>query len=77
MGRPQLGLKAEQNWGRNTLTDFGRQLVSMIPVDLGPVWMLDRCHWKLYEFVVPTDFVCNLGVMFGVRCSWNPNWAQT
>jgi hypothetical protein len=30
--RPNLGLRPS-NWRRNTLTDFGCQLVSKIPVD--------------------------------------------
>jgi hypothetical protein len=83
VGAPNLGLRPS-NWRRNTLTDSGCQLVSKIPVDSRRILAWDRCHWKLYEIVLPTSFrtsktdsVCDLGVRFIAHCSWTPNWART
>jgi hypothetical protein len=75
VGRPQLGPKAQPNCQRSTLADSGRQLVSTIPFDSGRILTQDRCHWKLYEILIPTiyrtsktDSVCDLGVCFIAHC---------
>jgi hypothetical protein len=82
--RSQLGPKAQPNCQRSTLADFGRQLVSTIPVDSERILAQDRCHWKLYDILLPTiyrtsktDYVCDLGVRFIAHCSWTPNWTRT
>jgi hypothetical protein len=45
---------------------------------------LKRCHWKLYEILVPTiyrtsksDSVCGQGVYFGEVHFWNPRWSRS
>jgi hypothetical protein len=56
VGRPKLGPKAKPNCQRSTLADSGRQLVSTIPVESGRSLAQDRCHWKLYEILLPTIY---------------------
>jgi hypothetical protein len=56
VGRPQLGPKAQPNCQRSTLADSGRQLVSTIPIASERIWAQDRCHWKLYEILLPTIY---------------------
>jgi hypothetical protein len=51
----------------------------MIPVDSEGILRWDRCHWKLYEILVPTiyrtsksDSVYGQSVNFGEVRFWNP-----
>jgi hypothetical protein len=48
-----------------------RPFVSTIPVDSEGILRWDRCHWKLYEILVPNIYrmfksnsVCGQGVSF-------------
>src|SRR5207237_9856712 len=68
----------------STLIDSELPLVWTIPVDSDGSLMWDRCHWKLYEILFPsiyrtskTEFVCVLGINFGVACSWIPRWSRS
>jgi hypothetical protein len=78
-----LGHQPKRYW-RRALADSGRQLVSQVPVDSGRIWAWDRCHWKLYEILLPTiyrtsktDSLCDLSVRFIAHCSWTSNWTRT
>jgi hypothetical protein len=79
MGSTKIHGPKAKIWCRSTEADFGRQLVSTIPVDSGRILVWDRCHWKLYEILLPTIYrtsksnsVCDLGVRFTTGCSWSP-----
>jgi hypothetical protein len=68
----------------SALTDSGRQLISMIPIDSDGIWTSNQSHWLDYEIIFPsicgsskTEYGCILGVYFIADWSRRPKQTRT